>query len=383
MSPPELSFATSSAFIAHLSEMDEKARHDLIAEFFNRGVEYRSQAQNYASELTSIRQQVIEIRAVNVQLKSDLDISQENSAKLLKSSAVVEYRLSESKSLIEDLQSQLASPSELGTSSGGVNKSELFRIDEKFTGDDKSFYPAFQRQIRIALSQNADRYTGLQSQISLIYQNLGPGPKSFLDRYLSDSEFQPFGVFLAEFQRLHNLSKIIDDKTLISCMRNGVTPELRTCVGRNQDIHKSYTFDEYVALCKDCVIRLELERPSNIKYFNQNPPRATYPTPSRGNNPTPPRFAPSSGGVASGANGVPLGGDPMDLDQCDMSHIGPDGHITAEERQRRFRLNLCMRCGNPGHRADNCRPKGKGKMIAQVEMDEEGEHAPGQSNLKD
>ncbi|KAI0993866.1 hypothetical protein K3495_g14318 [Podosphaera aphanis] len=187
MSPPELSFATSSAFIAHLSEMDEKARHDLIAEFFNRGVEYRSQAQNYASELTSIRQQVIEIRAVSVQLKSDSDISQENSAKLLQSSAVVEYRLSESKSLIEDLQSQLASPSELGTSSGGVNKSELFRIDEKFTGDDKSFYPAFQRQIRIALSQNADRYTGLQSQISLIYQNLGPGPKLFLDRYLSDS----------------------------------------------------------------------------------------------------------------------------------------------------------------------------------------------------
>ncbi|KAI1000913.1 hypothetical protein K3495_g7281 [Podosphaera aphanis] len=36
------------------------------------------------------------------------------------------------------------------------------------------------------------RRTGLQPQISLIYQNLGPGPKSFLDRYSSDSGYFNF-----------------------------------------------------------------------------------------------------------------------------------------------------------------------------------------------
>ncbi|KAI0994588.1 hypothetical protein K3495_g13593 [Podosphaera aphanis] len=106
MSRPEILFATSTAYIAHLSEIDEKARHALIAEFFDKGVEYRSQAQNYASDLTSARQQVIGIQTVNAQLKSDLDLSQTNSAKLLQSSAVVTYRFSQSESLIEDSQSQ-------------------------------------------------------------------------------------------------------------------------------------------------------------------------------------------------------------------------------------------------------------------------------------
>ncbi|KAI0993824.1 hypothetical protein K3495_g14360 [Podosphaera aphanis] len=150
-------------------------------------------------------------------------------------------------------------------------------------------------------------------------------------------------MYLAEFQRLHNLSGITDNKTLISCMRNGVTPELRTRISIHLDIHKSYTFDEYMALCKDCVIRLELERPTYSEPSNPTPsrgknqtPQGNYSTPSRGANPNPPRYAPKSNELASGANGVPLGGDPMDLDQSEMSHIGPDGHITPEERQRRF-----------------------------------------------
>lgn len=78
----------------------------------------------------------------------------------------------------------------------------------------------------------------------------------------------------------------------------------------------------------------------------------------------------TSGNVASGANGVPLEGDPMALDKADMSHIGPDGHITPEERRRRFRYKLCMRCGKPGHRANDFNSKIREKIISELNLDE-------------
>lgn len=168
----------------------------------------------------------------------------------------------------------------------------------------------------------------------------------------------PFGWFLAEFQRLHNLSCISDDKTLISFMRNGVSNEMRTCISQHQDIHKKYTFDEYVTLCKECVMRLDLEKPSKIQKSSQtnrgivNSIQDYHPIQTI-------RPSHNAHSVASGANNVPLGGDPMILDQTNISHMGPDGHITNEERMRRFKLSLCMRCGRPGHRAESCSPKSK------------------------
>lgn len=75
----------------------------------------------------------------------------------------------------------------------------------------------------------------------------------------------------------------------------------------------------------------------------------------------------------------------MELDQSNMSHIGPDGHITQEERLKRYHLKLCMRCGAPGHRAGNRRPKGKGrgKFVAQIDVIEEPDHEAESSELKD
>lgn len=46
-------------------------------------------------------------------------------------------------------------------------------------------YPAFQCHNCIALAQKVDRYTSLQSRTSLIYQNLGSEPQSFLEEYLN------------------------------------------------------------------------------------------------------------------------------------------------------------------------------------------------------
>ena len=44
--------------------------------------------------------------------------------------------------------------------------------------------------------------------------------------------------------------------------------------------------------------------------------------------------------------------------------LGPDGKLKPEERQRRLDKDLCLRCGNPGHKACDCpgnKPKPKGR----------------------
>ncbi|KAI0996064.1 hypothetical protein K3495_g12116 [Podosphaera aphanis] len=401
----DISFATSSDFLTHIQGVDRDTRQSLISTLFENGLNFQNQTKALTSDLETVRDHCHEVTILNTQLQRDVSDLRSEIADLQRTSAVDCYKLTESLKTIASLQEK---KSDQGNTSA---KSELFKIDIKFTGEDKSLYPSFQKQIKIALAQNADRYLTLQSRISLIYQNLGPGPKSFLDRYLTEDGFfeistlkevwdildisysnpneeedargslsrlrqanRPFGSFLSEFQRLQNLSGITDSKTLISYMRSGVSNELRSCISQHQELRKKYTFDEFVALCKDCVLRLDLEKPGK---FLSNP------TP-RGSNLAPPK--PVVVAPGSGANSVPLGGDPMILDKADMSHIGPDGHITPEERQRRFRYKLCMRCGKPGHRRDNCRGKGKDvslNLADVIESDSEDEAGPSGFPLND
>ncbi|KAI0996055.1 hypothetical protein K3495_g12126, partial [Podosphaera aphanis] len=155
MSSPEKTFASSDEFLIHLQKMDTKSSHELIAQFFNRGVEYLTSSQEYARKHTAACQQITEIQAVNNELRNEMGALKTSLAELLQSSAVDKYRLSELDKASTKPQANPAT-SDLGTSLGGVTKSELFRIDDKFTGADKSLYPSFQRQIKIALAQNSD-----------------------------------------------------------------------------------------------------------------------------------------------------------------------------------------------------------------------------------
>ena len=399
-----MSSVLSSAedLISRVDRASPEDRKIILTDTFLAGKKLQDRASELEAALSEYTSKLSDSLAIINELRSEIKIRQNSESEALQASAVLSYRLSESENVIKTLKSENSE-----VSPAGVYRSELYRIDEKFTGEDRTLYPAFQKQIRIALAQNADRYLTLQSKITLIYQNLGIGPKSFLDRYLQiDGNFsfeslsevwkvldvsfrnpneeedardalshlrqgnKPFGAYLSEFQRLQNLSCITDDKTLIAYMRSEVSSNLNLCIGQQQIIGKKYTFDEFVALCKECVIRLDWMRPSirgaksPISYDLAL--REPYPLQPLGGDFT--RNPTSS--IASGANSVPLGGDPMVLDKVDLSHIGPDGHLTTEERTRRLRLGLCLRCGKPGHRVNKCQKGRKVHTVQELEIEE-------------
>ncbi|POS87002.1 hypothetical protein EPUL_001339 [Erysiphe pulchra] len=332
--------------ISRIDGASPENRGIILTDLYNSCKKIQECADKLQLESEERRQEISNSKAVLIELRNELKNLQKSASDALQALAVFKYRLSEAKKLISELQSE-----------------------------NRSLYSAFQRQIKIALAQNSDRYVTLQSQISLIYKNLGTGPKSFLDRYLlDDGNFafksltevwnfldvsfknpnekedardalsrlrqgkRSFGSYLAEFQRLQNLSQITDDKTLIAYMRDGVSPNLTLCIGQQQLFNKTYSFDDFVQLCKECVIRLDWMRlPIRAAV---NPIRNDL-TP-RGINLTQPVAAEYIGSPnassESGTNLIPLG-DPMVLDRLDLSHIGPDGHIIAEERLRQQRLS--------------------------------------------
>ncbi|KAI1007645.1 hypothetical protein K3495_g584 [Podosphaera aphanis] len=189
VTPP---FTTAPEFISHLQSTNENSRTTLLTDLFNKMLELRSDSKQLDEELAQCRLQILESNVLISKLKGEVSTAQLLSNENLQESAVTKYKLSVDEEKIFGLQKL---DDELDTSdpelrTGVHGKSDLFRIDDRFTGLDKSLYLSFRRQILIALSRNSDRYASLQSKITLIYQNLGPGPKYFLDRYLSeDGEF--------------------------------------------------------------------------------------------------------------------------------------------------------------------------------------------------
>lgn len=246
----------------------------------------------------------------------------------------------------------------------------------------------------------------MQSKISLVYQNLGVEPQSFLDQYLGDDGFfklsdlqsvwnildvsyrnpneeedarvtlcslkqrnRNFGAYLAEFQKYRNISGITDEGTLISFMRAGVSKEMRTQISLQQDVTSRYSYDKFVELCKECQLRLDLDRnPSQPSPFaSQSRTQPNYSSRFTTQPNQPPRypaqtthFRPhaTSTTPATGPNLISVEPEPMILDRTTISHLGPDGKLTQAERIRRYEQELCMRCGKSGHQAVNCRPRG-------------------------
>ncbi|KAI1000593.1 hypothetical protein K3495_g7600 [Podosphaera aphanis] len=166
VSPP---FTTAPEFISHLQSTNENSRTTLVTDLFNKMLELRSDSKQLDEELAQCRLQILESNVLISQLKGEVSTAQLLSNENLQESAVTKYKLLVAEEKIVGLQKQLDDEldtydSELRT--GVHGKSELFRIDDRFTGLDKSLYASFRRQILIALSRNSDRYASLQSKIT-------------------------------------------------------------------------------------------------------------------------------------------------------------------------------------------------------------------------
>ena len=58
------------------------------------------------------------------------------------------------------------------------------------------------------------------------------------------------------------------------------------------------------------------------------------------------------------------------------AHLGNNGKLTPQERQRRYNANLCLFCGGPGHRVNDCPCKSKDASAASASV------GPGSSSQK-
>jgi hypothetical protein len=68
---------------------------------------------------------------------------------------------------------------------------------------------------------------------------------------------------------------------------------------------------------------------------------------------------------------LPQGGQsgsvPMDLDAMDGQKFKSHGKLTKEERERRYQNNLCLYCGESGHKVNSC-PKRSERSLNAVEL---------------
>lgn len=166
-------FESPSAFLNHLQNSDEITRQSLVTELYSALLSQRSQSDDMRKRISSSKRENIQMSAVVQELRRNISLLHGKNAELLQKSAVDQFRLADT----ESKMSKLSKVSDSGIQTRGLGKSELLKSDEKFTGENKSSYPAFQRQIRMASTQNSNRYATLQSQVSPIYQNLGSGPR--------------------------------------------------------------------------------------------------------------------------------------------------------------------------------------------------------------
>ncbi|KAI1001105.1 hypothetical protein K3495_g7094 [Podosphaera aphanis] len=281
----------ASDFLTRLREADEETQISLISEILKTSQSVVDENSQLKEELATSRQSYAEAHAIIVELRRETAIYQEMNIQLERSCAIEQYKLSELERLVASLRVRTSDSSDPSRLAGDTRKSEPIRADEKFTGIDKSLYPAFQRQMRIALAQNVDRYTTLHAKILLIYEHLGPGPRSLLDRYLSNEGFFTFAT-------LQDVWNVLD-----------------------------------------------------IMYKPMSPI-------------IPPDLAAQNPNIINSTNGISIA-EYNGSDHSEISRIGPDGHITPEERLRRFQFKLCMRCGKPGHRANVCKLPNRDQVLRQ------------------
>ena len=148
-------YSSAEDLISRVDEASTETRSLILREIFNSGRKFQDLANEREVSLEKSQQDLSEALVIIRELRAEVKIHQASAIEALQASAVVNYKLLEAEKLLNNLKSE-------NPETSPIPRSEIYRIDEKFTGKDRALYPAFQRQIKIALARNADRYTSLQ-----------------------------------------------------------------------------------------------------------------------------------------------------------------------------------------------------------------------------
>ena len=202
--------------------------------------------------------------------------------------------------------------------------------------------------------------------ISELKSNFGPhdlvgDAKHQLDN-LSMKEGQKINKYIVEFNRLAGQVCSYGDGALHHIFYSGLPDCIKDEISR---VGKPCTLDGFCTLAQTIDARY-WERKSEILRqtknsstpFASNVKSSASPSDSKGKS----KEKDNKGKSSDNRNKSPStsSGASKSTTSDAPSHLGKDGKLTEEERQRRIKEKLCMFCGRPGHMAKDC-PKSTSK----------------------
>jgi len=199
--------------------------------------------------------------------------------------------------------------------------------------------------------------------VSELKSNFGPhdpvGDAEHQLDNLSMKEGQKINKYVVEFNRLAGQVRGYGDGALRHIFYSGLPDRIKDEISR---VGKPRTLDGYRTLAQTIDARY-WERKSEVARQTKSSTSSTSNSASKGNSSA---SSDSKGKTkekdnknkSSDKSKSSSGAKPASSKT--PAHLGKDGKLTEEERQRRIKDKLCMFCGQPGHMARDC-PKSTSK----------------------
>jgi len=199
--------------------------------------------------------------------------------------------------------------------------------------------------------------------VSELKSNFGPhdpvGDAEHQLDNLSMKEGQKINKYVVEFNRLAGQVRGYGDGALRHIFYSGLPDRIKDEISR---VGKPRTLDGYRTLAQTIDARY-WERKSEVARQTKSSTSSTSNSASKGNSSA---SSDSKGKTkekdnknkSSDKSKSSSGAKPASSET--PAHLGKDGKLTEEERQRRIKDKLCMFCGQPGHMARDC-PKSTSK----------------------